>query len=263
MQLSHRVALNGVQLDSVDNRILVQGVDEAAGKDQVTAVGIFGGVGQRVTNRHRDYLDVTVRFSLKIKKNEMQARSDVFEKVNAWAAPGGWLTVNYKANRRLWVTRYQCPAAGDQWAWTSVYSITFRAYAVPFWQQATATEYTATGSSATISATVLGSEKSLLEVIFKNTSSSTCNTFTITAGGSTIALSNLALAKNQTLHIDHTEDGLLRIRIQNTSGVYRSALDKRTAASSDDLWVSPGAVTVTMTAQRTGTLTVKSAGWFA
>ena len=92
MILSHRVALNGVQLDSVDHRILVQGVDESAGKDQLSAVSVFGGVGQRVTNRHRDYLDVTVRFSLKIKKNDMQARSDVFERVNAWAAPGGWLS---------------------------------------------------------------------------------------------------------------------------------------------------------------------------
>ena len=263
MILSHRVALNGVQLDSVDNRILVQGVDEAAGKDQVSAVGIFGGVGQRITNRHRDYLDVTVRFSLKIKKNDMQARSDVFERVNAWAAPGGWLTVNYKAGRRLRVVRYQCPAAGDQWAWTSVYSITFRAYAVPYWQQEDENRLMATGSSITRQFGVAGSEKSVMNVAFKNTSSSACAAFSITAGESTITLSSLSLGQNETLYIDHTEDGLLRIRIRSAGGVYRSALNKRTAESSDDLWVSPGTVTVTMTAQRAGTLTISCAGRFA
>ena len=263
MILSHRVALNGVQLDSVDNRILIQGVDEAAGMDQVSAVGVFGGVGQRITNRRRDYLDVTVRFSLKIHKTDMQARSDVFEKVNAWAAPGGWLTVNYKAGRRLWVVRYQCPAAGDQWAWTSVYSITFRAYAVPYWQQEPPEMLAATGSSIARSIGVGGNTKTVLDAKFKNTSGSACNTFSISAGGSAIALSSLGLANGETLHIDHTEDGLLRIRIQSTGNVYRSALDKRTAASSDDLWVSPGAVTVTVTAQRTGALTLSCAGRFA
>ena len=54
MILSHRAALNEVQLDSLDDRILVQGVDEAAGKDQIASVSLFGGVGQRITNRHRD-----------------------------------------------------------------------------------------------------------------------------------------------------------------------------------------------------------------
>lgn len=263
MVLSHRVALNGVQLDSVDSRILIQSIEEQAGKDQISAVGVFGGAGQRITNRHRDYLDVIVRFSIRQKKSNMQARSDVFEKVNAWAAAGGWLTVNYKTNRRLRVICAQYPAAGDQWNWTSVYAITFRAYAIPYWQQATATQTTATGSSISRQITVLGSERTALEISFTNSSGSACDTFTITAGGSTIALSGLGLASGETLYIDHTDDGILRIRIKSTSNVYRSALAKRTAASSDDLWVNPGTVSVTVTAQRSGTLTISCAGRFA
>ena len=262
MVLSHRVALNGVQLDSVDSRILVQGVDEAAGKDQISAVSLFGGVGQRVTNRHRDYLDVTVRFSLKIHKNDMQARSVVFEAVTAWAAEGGWLTVNYKADRRLRVVCAQFPAAGDQWNWTGVYAIVFRAYAIPYWQQAEPDRVTAAGSRITKQIGVAGSVKTVLDLSFTNTSGAACATFTVSAGGSVISLSNLGLANGETLHIGHTEDGLLRIRIQNGSS-YRSALDKRTAESSDDLWVSPGAVTVNVTAQRTGTLAISCAGRFA
>ena len=38
MILKRRVALNGVQLDSLDNRILISGFDEAAGRDTIGAV---------------------------------------------------------------------------------------------------------------------------------------------------------------------------------------------------------------------------------
>ena len=260
MILSHRAALNEVQLDSLDDRILVQGVDEAAGKDQITAVSLFGGVGQRITNRHRDYLEVTVRFSLRVRKNDMQTRTAILEQVNAWAEPGGWLTLNYKPGRRLRVVCAQYPAAGDPWNWTGVYAIVFRAYAVPFWQQDPPGMLTATGSSITRSIGVGGNTDTVLDLTFKNTSGIVCDTFTVSAGGSVISLSSLGLASGETLHIDHTEEGLLRIRIQSSGVSYRSALDKRTPESGDDLWVRPGTVAVSVTAQRTGTLTLSCAG---
>lgn len=261
MRLSHRVALNGIELDSIDNRILIQGIEEGTGKEQISAVSLFGGVGQRITNRHRDTLEVAVRFSIRQKKNDMQARSDIFEKVNAWAAPGGWLTVNYKAGRRLRVVCAQFPEAKDQWDWTATYTITFRAYTVPYWQQAGANRLTATGSSITRQMGVGGSADTVLDIAFHNTSGATCDTFKVQAGASMMELRGLGLANGETLHIDHTDDGVLRIRIQNGS-TYRSALDKRTTASSDDLWVSPSSVAVIMTAQRTGTLTMSCAGRF-
>ncbi len=260
MILSHRAALNEVQLDSLDDRILVQGVDEASGKDQITAVSLFGGAGQRITNRHRDHLEVTVRFSLRVRKNDMQTRSAILERINAWAEPGGWLALNYKPGRRLRVVCAQYPAAGDPWNWTGVYAIVFRAYAVPFWQQDPPGMLTATGSSITRSIGVGGNTDTVLELSFKNTSGVSCDTFTVSAGSSVISLSSLGLASGETLHIDHTEDGLLRIRIQSSSGSYRGALDKRTPESSDDLWVRPGTVAVSVTAQRTGTLTLSCAG---
>ena len=260
MILSHRVALNGIQLDSVDDRILVQGIDEAAGKDQITVVSLFGGAGQRITNRHRDYLEVTVRFSLRVRKNDMQTRTAILERINAWAEPGGWLTLNYKPGRRLRVVCAQYPAAGDPWNWTGVYAIEFRAYAVPFWQQEPPGMLTATGNSITRSIGVGGNTDTVLNLSFKNTSGVSCDTFTVSTGGSAISLSGIGLAIGETLHIDHTEDGLLRIRIQSSGGNYRSALDKRTPESSDDLWVRPGTVTVSVTAERTGALALSCAG---
>ena len=63
--------------------------------------------------------------------------------------------------------------------------------------------------------------------------------------------------------IDHTAEGLLRIRVQAASGAWRSAMGCRTEASSDDLTVSPGDVTVNFAAQRAGRLTVSCCGRFA
>ena len=96
MELRHRVALNDVQLDELDERILVLGVNDGAGRETLNAVSRFGGFGQRVTTRHRDTLDITVTFGLRIKAHDMTTRSELFELVSAWAMAGGWLTLNYK-----------------------------------------------------------------------------------------------------------------------------------------------------------------------
>lgn len=262
MQLSRRVALNGTQLDSVDNRILIQGVRPSAGKEQISAVSLYGGVGQRITNRHRDTLDVNVVFSINIKKSDLQSRAEVFEKVCAWAAGGGWLTVNYKPDRRLRVVCAQLPDEGDMREWTNRYTIVFRAYAVPYWQQVTPATVTATSvSSTTKTLTVAGSATSVLDVEFENTSGSAIGTFSITAGSSTFSLSDLGLANGEKLVIDHTAEGILRIRIHGST--WRSVLAKRSAESSDDLYVNPGSVSISMTAAGAGTLTCSCAGRFA
>lgn len=257
MILSHRAALNGVELDSLDNRILIQGIEEAAGKEQISAVSLFGGAGQRITNQRRDTLDVTVRFSIRIKKNDMEAREEVFEKVSAWAAGGGWLTINYKPDRRLKVVCAQFAPAGDMWNWANSYSIVFRAYSIPYWQQATPNKLMASGSTFNRQFGVAGSAQTVLDIEYK-CNGGTCTTFKVVAGRSTIELTGLALTSGQTLAIKHTEDGLLQI----TAGG-RSVLDKRTAASSDDLYVSPGAVTVYIYAQQAGTVTISCAGRYA
>lgn len=264
MQLRHRVALDGIMLDELDERILVLGVSEAAGRENVNAVSRFGGYGQRVTSRHRDTLDVSVRFGLRIKAWDMEARSELFEKITAWAVPGGWLTVNYKPNRRLHVCCEQLPGAGDQAEWTAEYSITFRAYGVPYWQQETPITASANSTkNITKSIEVPGSADTVLDVTFKNMSGANIAAFTISAGGYKIVLEDLGLGADETLSIDHTEEGLLRIGIIATNGRRRSVLGCRTAGSANDLTVSPGTVSVVMTAQRAGRLTISCCGRYA
>ena len=264
MILRHRVALNGAQLDELDERILVLGVNDAAAREAISAASRFGGVGQRVTSRHRESLDVTVRFGLRIKAGDLEVRAELFEKVSGWAVAGGWLTLNYRPNRRIYVTCAQLPSAGDLAEWTSEYTVTFRAYGVPYWQQATPVSVAvASTRNATRTLEVPGTAATVLDVTFANLSGMEIATASIRAGDSRIDLENLRLAASEALVIDHTEEGLLRIRIRAASGAWRSALACRTQDSSDDLAVNPGTVAVAFSAQRAGQLTVSCFGRYA
>ena len=121
-------------------------------------------------------------------------------------------------------------------------------------------------SSFTRSFGVGGTRETVMEASFKNTAGFTVNRVDITCGGSHIYLRSLALANGETLQIDHEDTGkqcVLRIRIQGTNGAWRSALDKRTADSTDDLTVRPGIISVTLYAGGIGTLLLMCAGRFA
>ena len=267
MQLKHRVALDGVQLDEVDYRIMIQKIETGDGKENINTVSLMGGSGSRVTNIHRDSLDVTVKFTIRLRKTEMAAREEILEKVNAWAFAGGWLTTNYKENRKIRVFRAQAAGAGDPWNWTKEYAIVFRACGVPYWQEANAETVMFTNvASKVITFGVKGSEKSVLDVQFKNTSGSTVNTLSINTGEASMSFTGLSLANGETLVIDHQDTGkknLLRIRIKGTGGSYRSAMAKRSSGSGNELTISPGTHTVTMSAGGAGTITVSCNGRFA
>ena len=79
MILKHRVSLGGVQLDSLDERILIQGIDEMSPKETISAVSLMGGQGQRTTGRHRDSVEVRVRFTLMIRKRDMAEREALLD----------------------------------------------------------------------------------------------------------------------------------------------------------------------------------------
>lgn len=262
MQLKHRAALNGAQLDELDERVLVLGVTEAAARLNITTANRFGG-GLRVASMLRDALDVTVRFGIRLRSSadELVQRSEIFEKVTAWAMDGGWLTTNIRPDRRIHVRCAQLPAAGDQAEWASEYAITFRAYGVPYWQGTNPTSFvapTTKGSSKALE--IAGTAESVLEFSLQNTSTAELSEFALTAGACSMAFEGLGLMPGETLEVDHDAEGLLRIRIKSTAGAWRSAMDKRTEGSDDELKVSPGSVNVGWTSRRAALLTVRCYG---
>ena len=254
MILSRRVALGGQQLDEIHEAIVIRSIDPGVTHETINAVTRMGSSGQRVTGEHWDTMEVNVTYAINVPKRQMALRREIFDAVNAWAMQKGWLTVNWLANRRLYVDKVILPGSGDMWEWLNEYTITFRAYNVPFWQDEipnqAARSLITSGNTAII---VGGTVQSVLDVDFRNRSGMTINNFAISAGGNTITLSNLGLGGSEALSFSHGTDGLLRI----TAGG-RSVLDRRTGA--DDLYVNPGTVSVSISTERSGDLTVRNYG---
>ena len=267
MITAHDIAINGAGLADVDDRIIVQGITIDAAKVQTSVTTAYGRPGQRITGRHRDTLDVTVSFGIRLKKKRMEERAELFEEVTRWAMAaedGAWITVGHRPERRLRAVLESLPAEGDMWQWTNSYAVTFRAYSVPYWQDIRKNSITRTNiTSTTQQIGVSGSAKTVLDFSYTNTKTSTCNTLSISTGIAAFAFAGLGCESGETLIIDHTEDGLLRIRIHNESTGDRSAMDKRSAESSDDLWIRPGSPTVTISCQRAGTIVMGTYGRYA
>jgi len=260
MILKRRVSLGGVQLDSLDNRILISGIDEAAGKDNITAVASANGSGQRIVKTRRDTLDVTVKFTLNIKSKNMKARAELLEKINAWAAPGGWLKVNYRPERQLMVVLAQAPGGGDMFNWTNEFTMVFRAYAVPYWDDITAAAVQSkTASSGSMTLEVPGSAETVAGVKIVNKSGKVITNFTVTIGGKMMKFSNSnLLPADGTVTIDHKRTaGEYYLRAYNAS---RSVLLYRTKESADDYNIKPGKVAISFSAQRAVQVTVSAKG---
>lgn len=259
MILKRRVALGGVELDSLDNRILISGIDEAAGKDEITATDAAGRDGQRVIRRKRKSLDVTVKFTLKIRNDDMEAREELLEKINGWAANGGWMTIGSRPNRRLMVVLAQAPGSGDMFAWANEFTMVFRAYSVPYWaDREAAIISSAVESSGTMTLDAPGNTESVADVTVENKSGKEIKNLKVKVGSKEFTFESLGLGGSDKLIIDHvqkTDKFYLRARIGSTS-----VLAKRTAGSADDFTVKPGENVITFTADRAVRVTVSVRG---
>lgn len=253
MKLSRRVKLGNAQLDEAAKPIVIRNVEIREASESFSTVMLEGVDGQRVTGHRRDSLDVSVRFAIDIGKRSLEERAEALEAAVAWAAKarkengGAWMTVNWKPKKQLRVYLATPPAEGDLWDWTKDFEIVFRAFHVPYWQDEEDTVLSfPTGNGGSASIAVPGTATTKASVSMKNTTSTyTINAPSITVAGKTMAFEGLALGPGETLVIDHTAEDLLRIRIQNTGGSYRSVMSKRTAGSDHDFILEPGNRTVT------------------
>lgn len=253
MILSRRVALGGIQLDELDESIVIRSVDTGVPHETLSAVNRMGGAGQRMTTQHWETLDVSVRWAMDIPKTDMARRRDVFEAVTAWALKAGWLTVSYMADRRMYVDKVILPGSGNLWSWTDEFTITFRAYNVPFWQDTLPVTTQGNVASGRMYIDVRGHAQTVLDVEIRNISGIMIPNLSISAGANTLTFTGVNLGGNATLKIHHGTDGLLRAVIGNTS-VY----DKISGA--DDLYANPGTVAVDFVAPRLCRVTLQCYG---
>lgn len=257
MILSRRVSFCGEQLDELDESIVIRHADPGVPNESVQTVERMGGWGSRVTGQHWNQLEASVTFAINIKKTEMARRREVYDRVIAWANRKGWLEFSAIEDRRLYVEKTVIPGGGDMREWLNEYTITFRAYSVPFWESITPASVTQNVTSGSVLLDVGGTAPGVLDVSFRNISGMTINNFSVSAAGKTLTLNGVNIAASETLNITHPREsgGLLRIYSGN-----RNVYSLRTGA--DDLTVDPGRVTVNVSATRAGQLTVtNNARW--
>lgn len=234
------VALNGTELHAIDSAIVLQGVDEGAASWNISTGSRAGNAGQHVNSVEKRYRDVVVSFAI-AEMRDMIRRADILQRVCAWAAAGGDLTVSYRDRQKLSVICAQLPAVKSLDKWAEAYSITFRAYEIPFWQSMD--RESATISAGTTGETTLRVKESAGgKLCFEatNGSGNSAATVAVGANGRLMQFGTLGLANGEKLILDYDGKDIQRIRILNTSNVYRSALDKRAASSVDDLLLHYG-----------------------
>ena len=266
MILSRRVSVGGVQLDSLDSRILILKVDDPVPDESRNAANLYAGdgIGSRITSRHIASKKFSVTFSLKINKRDYSARSKLIEKINKWAQAGGTLTSSTRPGRKMTVVCTGKAAVGDPREWTKEYTISFEANEKPYWENTeTNSASRSTIANATLNLEASGELDTLLNATIQNASGASISQVKLTKGNYKIQLNDLGFAGGETLVIDHSSDNILRIRIRNTGGSYRSVMSKRTEDSTDEILLSPGNNAVAFSASRACNVTLSCVGRFS
>lgn len=232
------VSLNGVALTDVDERILLQRVDEAAPSVSQNTVGLANGIGQIVTSTERQYMDISIGFAIGIPR-DLTRRAEILDKVTAWAANGGLLEVSYRPGKQLRVMMVQQLAVGYIREWTEEYTLVLRAF-IPFWEDVTPhvvpsnrfkdhvieiKKITWTAETPLdVSALSIADPGNVMTMV------------RITIGTQVLEYSGFEMLTGDTLRIWHNDAGLLMADITHAAdGSIESIYGLRTAASADDL----------------------------
>ena len=250
-------ALDGVELSAIAPEIIVTDITHNAPVREVRASDIAGRNGKLYTRTVTSSTGVTVSFE--IHTQDVRRRALIMEDVQRWAMPGGVLTTSDRPDRVLRVVCESLPTVGSAQKWTGVCSIGFVAYAVPFWEDETPRLVNITGNGSKNLFVPGFAAPASVEAKVTNTGSGTISSVTLTAGDTSMTFAGVALGAGQTMKLSHDARGLLTARIGSAS-----VLDKRTAASSDELELDPGKnAALSVTTNGTASTTFEVRGRYA
>lgn len=247
----YRAAMDGVQLDSLDDAIIIHDITEAAPAITTNTLPRPNGDGMIVTSEHRQSLSVNVSFE--VHHPDPNARQLILDQVASWCA-GKLLTISSRAGKQLHVrcTAYPAPSALK---WTDEITVTFTAYGVPFWEDVLVMRFGReslfpgedSGSySASLASTsdlvpwpvrFSGTVWSAADMTVK-AAASAADEFIVKLGSCRIHLTGLDMQPGETLRIGHTEEGYMTLMIDGDNP--RSVYTALTSDSNDDLIIRPG-----------------------
>ena len=248
------IYMGGVSLAQLDRRIIVQSITENAAETDHHVTKLAGHIGSRYTSTDRASLSVEVAFSI-AGHHDLAGRAEVLQKVAAWALSSDTLTVSYRVGQMLEVVCTELPALGDVKRWTEDLRMVFTAYAVPYWvdiepyeRQSTASKYTTTFNGIPNNSPLKPTIDLYADV---TTEGKIMTAFRVESGSQVMRFTDLSIVAGDKIYVNH-ERGLIKAYVEHADGTVESILGKRTADSSDDIYLAIGNNIVTINATGLG-----------
>lgn len=227
--------MNGKSLCEIDPSVLLVDINEQTPVETFDAVSRAVYAGSLVLYRQRERL--SVRLTICIREYNVERRTQILNKISAWAGDSGWLTISTRPGQRLYVHCDTPPALGSSLRWTDEIIFSLTAYEQPYWEdEVPVVKILDPSENPTGIITHDGTAKqSYAEAYIINKGTGDLTTATIQIGNTKMAFAGLAVASGDSISIYYTDDNLLTIKAGTAS-----ALRHRTPDSDDDLITKAG-----------------------
>lgn len=223
----YSASLDGKQLHEIDASIIILDIVEAAPRMNVTVLNRING-GQMLTGRTRKSLTVSITFE--VHEYDTVKRKAVFQKIASWAENGKYLSVSDRPGQRLRIVPDAAPVATSALKWTKAETVSFTAYASPYWEAAAPVLQEAAGTTGEIAFTPdFTADKSYMTFELVNNGASDLGSVSVTANDTFMHFTGLDIAPGETFSVTYDDDGHLLLPVA-----------RRTPDSSDELVVYGG-----------------------
>ena len=264
------VTIGSVALSTLSDKIYIRDIIEEPYEEEIFKASKAYYAGQRVSKKVRRALSVRVVFV--VRERNPQKRAEIFDSIASWAESDRTLYVNYRTITRVTESGYtytegrrlsrvvvtEPPAITSANKWTQDVAITFTAFDMPYWEDESKYMYSFAANTLDIfsryqySGNIYnrGTAESPVTMRITNDSSSQLQSMNIRCGNSWFYFEKLDIDPGAGLEIDYDSDsGILQILERRSDGLLGgNKMPCRTAESQDDLMISPGAVSVQVSA---------------
>ena len=238
----YSVTMDNTPMSSISNMLQVLDIHYEPNEFQRNVARMAKGGGAYATNPYRQSVSVTIDFELHIYGTA--ARQTALQGVIDWAH-GNILRTSDRPGQRLHVVCDSYPSIESAMRWTSPLSVTFTAYALPYWEEDTPVTASITNATGTLNVPGnVGENGAKVDVGI--TANAALTELTVGVGNNVITLTGIDVPQGGQITFSHDDYGHLRILQGNTS-----LLNKR--SGSDDLIAENGKVsTIRVVGNATG-----------
>lgn len=238
----YEVWLNGNALSEVSPYIYISDISYSPGVIARSANKISGQDGQ-YSGRGRGYTGAaTISINVEVRSYSTTLRQSIVQDMTLWASSGGWLKASDRDGQKIYVKPTRFPAVASVRNWTDPVTIEFTAFDYPFWiGTESKTASIANGDTENVFFPGVYPACVSLSIACEDT----VTELQVQVADTVLALDGLSLAQGDSVIVSYTDEHHI-LKVEDGNGV--SLLNKRTAASSDELIAQPGYNEVSFTA---------------